>query len=1052
MRMRQFVAALFVILAPVAALAQVTTGSIYGVVTDESKAVLPGATVQVTNTQTGAARALVSGRDGIYRAFNLTPGTYTVTAELPGFAQATRDNITVNIGRDVAVDILLTLGAVSEQVTVSGATSNVELSSAVVAGVVTTQQIAELPLNGRSFMQLATLQPGVAVSRGTGREFAAGVGNTQLSIGGARPEMTGYLLEGTNIADIADKAPSSMAGVLLGVDAVQEFSVQTHGYSAEFGRAAGGVISAVTKSGTNAIHGTAFEFHRNSALDARNSFDQGDKPPFTRHQFGGTAGGPILRNKLFYFGSFEGLRERLSSTIVALLPNQDAHNGFLPDGRGGRTFVGVDPRVKPYFDLLYPIPTGRDYGDGTAELSHVEKNPTDEDFFVGKIDWQIGANDSASLRVSSDKSNLRQGQEHPLFVDLKSTDTRYFTAQQQHIFKSNLLNVVRGAANITKRGNDSLPTIDIPKELYFTTDPHWGALTIGGVSQVGTTASVPALYDQTLLQLNDALTWSTTKHTMKFGVDLQRYQFDGYSYSRYGGEYRFRSLQEFMTLRRSATALADRFTGNLPGSGTERSMRQTYAAFFAQDDFRISTRLSVSYGVRYEFVTAPYDKEGRVPGLLRLEDLESGPLGVTPNTPVFNPPQPWWSPRVGFAWKPFGDEKTSVRGGFGIFTQPLTTSYYRGTVFRTFPYFAGVDIRQPNVFGPAVKDLLNQGTGLAVQKRSEFIIYDAKQPYVAQFNLNLQREFAGGIVGEVGYIGSRGNDLPFYGDPNSVPAELTPDGRWRVVPGAQLRYPSWGRIRTRINTAKSFYDGLITSVNRRFAAGLMLQASYTFAKSIDDWSGGLLGGQDFDNGAGSATNWWCATCERGLSNFDVRHTLVFNGVYQLPFGKDRTGIAGALAQGWQLGVIVNMASGIPFTPYIGFDRAGDLQSDATLQKPDLAPGRKANSIIGSPDNWFDATAFVLPAAGYYGNVGRNTITGPNLRTVDLSVFKNIRIGARTLQFRGEGFNILNRANFATPNIVDGLFNPDGSRRPSATRITRTATTSRQIQLGVKLLF
>src|SRR5207253_570645 len=267
-------------------------------------------------------------------------------------------------------DIALAVGALSEQVTVEGAATNVELSSAVAGGVVTTTQIAELPLNGRNFMQLATLQPGVTVSRATARDFTGGFGNTQVSIGGARPEMTGYLLEGTNIADISDKAPSSMAGVLLGVDAVKEFSVQTHDYAAEFGRAAGGVISAVTKSGTNGLHGTAFEFLRDSKFDTPNFFDPIDpatgkqvNPPFTRNQFGATAGGPLVKNKLFYFGSYEGLRQDLALTHIARLPNAAAHNGVLPAGT-----VAINPLVKPYLDLLYPIPNGRDFGDGTAEM------------------------------------------------------------------------------------------------------------------------------------------------------------------------------------------------------------------------------------------------------------------------------------------------------------------------------------------------------------------------------------------------------------------------------------------------------------------------------------------------------------------------------------------------------------------------------------------------------------------------------------------------------------------------------------------------------------
>ena len=323
-------AALF--LMPALAAAQGTTGSISGTVADESKSVLPGVTITVTNVGTGLERVQVSDTDGRYRILDLPPGQYTVKAELSGFAPVLRSDLTVAIGRDLLADVELKVRGLTEQVTVVGESSNVSLGTTTVGGVVTTQQIAELPLNGRSYMQLATLQPGVIISRATARDFTGGFGTTQLSIGGARPEQTGYLMDGTNIADISDKAPSSLSGLLLGVDTVQEFSVQTHGYSAEFGRAAGGVMSTVTKSGTNRIRGSVFEFHRDETLDSKNFFATGDLPDFQRDQYGGTIGGPILSNKLFYFGAYEALRERNAVTRFARLPNAAAHQGILPTG------------------------------------------------------------------------------------------------------------------------------------------------------------------------------------------------------------------------------------------------------------------------------------------------------------------------------------------------------------------------------------------------------------------------------------------------------------------------------------------------------------------------------------------------------------------------------------------------------------------------------------------------------------------------------------------------------------------------------------------------
>ena len=1031
--------------------AQATTGTISGHVTDESKAILPGVTVVVRNVETGATRSLVSDERGGFRALNLPPGVYSVAAELQGFTPAKRENLTVEIGREVYADLSLKVGAVTELVTVQGAVTNVELSSTVAGGVVSTTQIAELPLNGRSFMQLATLQPGVAVSRATARDFTGGFGNTQVSIAGARPEMTGYLLEGTNIADISDKAPSSMAGVLLGVDAVKEFSVQTHDYAAEFGRAAGGVISAVTKSGTNNLHGTVFEFLRDSKFDEPNYFDPIDpatgeqvNPPFTRNQFGGTAGGPILQNKLFYFGSYEGLRQNLSLTHLARLPNAAAHNGLLPGGA-----VAINPLVRPYLDLLFPVPDGRDFGDGTAELRHTDVDPTRENFFVGKVDWQTGESHSMFVRMSSDRSDTVAHQDHPLFIEPTKTDTRYFTYQDQHLFSARVLNVARGAVNRTNRTDDFVSTIPIPQNLYFTTDPHFGSITITtGITGPGTTATTPVDYTQTLYQLSDTLTVSSSRHTAKFGADFQRYHFDGFSYSRYGGEFRFTSLQNFLR------GTVNRFTGNLPGTDTRRNMRQNYVAMFAQDEWRPASNLTLNYGLRYEFITIPYDTEARVAGLLNFNDLESKPDGITPGTDLFkNPSKLDFAPRLGAAWNPFGDQKTSIKGGAGLFYQPLTTSYYRGTTFRIYPYFAGVDIRTVPTFGPAVQTLLAQGTGLAVQKRSEFIDYEARQPYTVQYHASVQHEIRNGIVGEIGYIGSRGYNLPFYSDPNAVPVQFNAaDGHFHVIPGAGLPFPSWGRIRTRTNIARSWYNGMTASVNRRFANGLLFQGSYTYGRSRDTWSGGLIGGSDFENGAGSATNYFLPQNELGPSSYDVRHTVVFNAVYQLPFGRSMTGGARQFVNGWQVGVVANYASGVPFTPFIGYDYAGDLSSDPNPQKPDWASGfDPASAIVGSPDDWFNANAFILPPAGAYGNVGRNVLRGPDLRMVDLSIFKNTRVGSQNVQFRIEIFNLFDRANFATPN-AGALFNPDGTRIPSATQITHTATTSRQLQFGLKFVF
>ena len=1027
---------------------QSPTGSLTGTVEDGSRAALPDTTIAVVHAQTGLTRTLASDTRGGFTIVDLPPGAYTVTAARAGFATAVREGVAVTVGTSATVRFVLALASVEQSVSVVAIGAELDRQSTGTDGVVTRRQIEELPLNGRNYLQLAALQPGVIVSRASGREFSGGFGTTQIAIAGARPEHTGYLLDGTNIADISDKAPSGLAGSLLGVEAIAEFAVETHGYSAEFGRAAGGIVSAVTRSGGNQFRGSVFEFHRDSALDARGYFDPADPPGFLRNQFGGSVGGPVRRDQLFFFGTYEGLRARNVVTRAARLPDADAHRGLLPDGRGGLRPVNVHTAVRPYLSLLFPVPDGQNFGDGSAELRHTHRDPTDEDFAVGKIDWQPGAGDRVTFRISADSSRATISQEHPLFLNETTADTRYVTAQHQHVFGSTAVNELRVAVNTTKREDDVVSTVEIPPSLFFTEDPRFGAITVIGLTLAGSTATIPASYDQRLFQISNAFSWQRGAHAFKAGGDWQHYDFGGYSYSRYGGEFRFRNLEEFLTLRRSGSAQADRFTGNMPGTDTERQVSQHYFAFFLQDDWRVRSSLSLSLGLRYDFVTVPVEAEDRIAGLLSLADLESGPGGVTPGAPLFdNPSTRSFAPRLGVNWSPGHDGRTTLRAGYGLFYQPMTVSYYRGTIFRIFPYFAGVDIRQPAVFGPGIQQVL--AAGADAQRRSAFIAYEAEQPFLQQWHARVDRDVGAGFVAEAGYLGSRGHNLPCYGDPNAVPSERLADGRTRVVAGAGLRYPSWGRIRTRINVARSRAHALVAGLRRRTIDGLALQAAYTYANSSDTWSGGQMGTSDFDNGAGSATNWWDPDAELGPSNFDIRHSLVVNGTYEMPWGRDLTGVAGVIGKGWSVAGLMQLASGLPFTPFIGFDRALDRQSDAdVIQKPDQSgPVR----YPGTPDAWFDVTAFTLPAEGYYGNAGRNTLRGPGLKTVDLAFVKNTALGATTLQLRLEAFNVFDWVNLGLPN-ASVLFNADGSYRAGAARITTTATPGRQLQVGVKLSF
>lgn len=1032
----------FVALLPSIAAAQGTTGSISGTITDEQKGVVPGVTILVKQVETGAERSQVSDDHGRYRVLSLSPGPYKITANLTGFRPVVRDQLTVAIGKDLLVDVEMQIGGLEEQVTVAGETSSVSIGSTTAGGVITTQQIAELPLNGRSFLQLATLQPGVITSRGTGKDFTGGFSSTQLSIGGARPEQTGFLMDGTNIADVSDKAPSSLSGVLLGVDTVQEFNVQTHGYNAEFGRAAGGVMSTVTKSGTNSIHGSAFEFHRDDALNSKNFFATGDAPPFRRDQFGGTFGGPIFQNKLFYFGSYEQLRDRNSVTQIGVLPDAAAHQGVV-----NGVNIGVNPIVKPYLDLLFPLPNGAELGNGTALNTSSHQDPTDEHFGVTKFDYNLGKKDNVMVRWSRDDSKEVISQPHPLFFEHTTAYTRYFTAQDQHLFSSNLLNSFHFSANRTNRTDDLTPdgiSGGIPQSMNFSTDPHFGAIDLSqaGVAVAGSVATTPVNYTQDIFEFSDTLTWNKGGHVLKAGMDMQDYHFDGFSYSRYGGTFRFGTITDFLNSK------PNQFTGNLPGTDTNRRMRQWYNAFFVQDSWRAKDTLTLDYGLRYDFVTTPKDLNGGVAGLLNINDLNTTVNGVTAGTPLFkNPSYLSFAPRLGAAWNPLGDKKSTIKAGWGMFYQPLTTSFYRGTAFRIYPYFAGVSIKNPPVFGPGNIAVLAGGVNPStVQKRSEYIAYDEKQPYTDQWHVHFDRDLGHETTAQIGYVGSAGHNLPFYGDPNNVPSQYV-NGVKMLVPGATLRFPAWGRIRTRTNIAHSTYEGMTASVTKRYSHNWQGQVSYTYGNSHDDWSGGQIGSADFDNAAGSATDWWDPNYEWGPSNFDIRHTLVINATYVFPFFQDKHGVAGVLLKNWQIGGVAQFSSGLPFTALENYDQVGDGQADVGVQKPNL---NGPVVYTGTAAQWFDPSVFSTPAAGVFGNAGRNTLRGPSLKDADLSLFKNQKIGKYSMQFRLEAFNAFNWVNLGIPDFL--IFNTGGARNPTAGTIKSTSTPARQIQLGLKFMF
>jgi outer membrane receptor protein involved in Fe transport len=1002
-------------------MAQVTTATLSGIVTDETGGALPGVTVTIRALETEIVRVLTTDAEGRYRAAALEPGTYDMSAELAGFQTTRRPGIRLSIGQTLTVSLTMNVGKVEDVVTVSGEAPVIDTTRSSVAAIVDEQQIRELPLNGRDFSQLTLLQPGVLASPTTARQVDRGMG-TQVSIAGARPNQISYQLDGTDVNFQGNQSPGSAAGGLLGVETVREFQVLINNYSAEYGRSSGGIVTAVTRSGTNQFRGAGFEFMRDESLDARNYFDNpnADKPPLERHQFGGFLGGPLVREKMFFFGSYEGLRQDRGYTSISRVPS-----------RATRNRTDIHQAILPYM-RLFPEPNGEETGaSGLYSVEVVE--PTRENYVVGKIDHVASANHSFSLRYSWDKASVVVPQAIPLFSTDTNTKAQFFVGEHKWIVTPRLLNVVKVAWNRAYEATLNVDNIPIDPSLFFIPGTQFGSLNVQGLTTLGADTNTPTFVDLKSLQVVQSLTWSRGAHNIKTGVNWTRWFNDQDSSFVRGGNYRFNSIDLFVQNR------ANTFEGQAPGSTTDRQWRQNLIGLFVQDDWSVARTLTLNGGLRYEFITVPKEKQGRVasmPDLYAAKTTTGGPLFDNPSLKNI-------APRLGFAWDVTGDGKNALQGGGGLFFEPILSNVYRAYGNRTPPFYALVNPRNPPFPDPTPA-----GAGTP-RLRLDLVEYNLKNPYRVQYNLTYQRELLPQTVVTAGFIGARGYQQIRNIEWNQAVPQVLSDGRYFFPPNPVRRNPAFESMRLRITDGRSWYKALVLGASRRFSNNLALQASYTWGKS-EDYGSQAIGSGDFDNSFQPAYGHDPAS-NKGLSDYDIRHNFVFNYTWEVPLAKGATGLGAALAQGWQVSGIVTMRSGVPFSPVLGFDRARALpRSGGAGQRPNLVPGASLNPVLGGPERYFDPFAFELPDPGFLGDVPRNTIIGPGFASWDASLVKNFHAGgSRRLQLRLEVFNLLNRANFGLPAAT--IFDESG-RLASAGEITTTVGTARQMQLGVKFEF
>jgi hypothetical protein len=1180
--------------------AQVAGATLSGSITDPQGGAIVNAKVSVTNVATNVAIDTTTNVNGAYTVPNLRPGDYQVSVSAPGFTTAV-SKVTLTVGAKQTMDVSLTVGQATQTIEVTGATSAVDLATSTLAGEVEGGTIRELPLNGRDWASLATLEPGVIEARthldvthvggGGGRGFG-----DQLSVAGARPTQNSYRLDGAIVNDYSNAGPGSVLGKNLGVDAIQEFTVLTSNYSAEYGFTSGGVINAITRAGTNAFHGSAFDFLRNDKLDAANFFTNANrltKNALRQNQFGASGGWRIFKDRTFLFGAYEGVRKSAGLPVLncgasACITISDAVRGGnvvnLATGAAVRV-PAIDPTIQKYL-ALYPHPTpgvacvtvtvaGPLRGQcnpnvGPAPFLGAQK--ADEDFVTFRGDQRISDKDSVFATFLRDPSTFSS----PLALNnVLQSFTSYrqaIIAEETHVFSAAWTNSFRAALDRTNNLGGNSPIVVNPA----AGDPSLGQLPgffSSGITQTGSqvsvlpggrnyAASVQDFWGQ-IFQIYDDAFSNHGRHGVKFGFAYLAYQVDGYTPLANGngtGTFSFRGqYSPTVTANGGQTATAAQagcfgtsvaptpatmadgrnydnscaslvnFLTNQPLRSTrpvdlsaihKQYLRDKIVSGYVQDDWRIRPTLTLNLGLRYEVATIPTEKYGTVaimPSPTMPLPCLPAPTAADPSCSATNPASvlrnSFWThnptsknfePRVGFAWDPFHNSKTAVRGGFGIFDAlPLPYELILNNTsqapFR--PTFAALGDNNgglypsppPGVWPFGVPALTNIHVNNPQSRNWRYVDANIKRNYIYQYNFNIQQQITPSTTIMIGYTGSRAFHNPFQSDTVNtvIPTKVPGVGYVWPVPysasltasaqAARLLNPTTSNIM--YNTmwqSRSWYNAMQVRVEKRMSHGFQLLGSYTWSKSMDDSSGSTAGDTfQFDS---VSEPWYDLSLNKGLSDFDVRRNLVISGSWSVPSPKGLGAIGEKVLGGWQLGLILNLADGIPVPFGIASDIAGEVI--LTVQPPNVVAGCTADSLVNSNfrhslfefntgclslvpktaanaaycdsvGRGFSATLAGSTCANIRGNLGRDVVIGPGIFNVNFSVFKNnfIRKISETfnVQFRAEMFNVLNHTNFA-PSGNLSPFNADGTVTSSFGQLTSTQGDNRIIQMALKLVW
>jgi Carboxypeptidase regulatory-like domain/TonB dependent receptor/TonB-dependent Receptor Plug Domain len=1054
--------------------AQVSGATLSGLVTDEQGGPVANATISIKNAGTGVAREVTSNTDGIYSAPNLLPGEYEVTVTATGFQTLTEKGITLTVGGQQSLNLVMKVGALSQTVEVNAAIPDIQTTSSTVSSTVDSTTMRELPLNGRDWTSLATLEPGVSsIPNQVGTGFSANKGNrgfgNQLSNDGHRANENTYRVNGISINDYSNGSPGGASGLNLGVDGIQEFSVLTSNYTAEYGRTSGAVINAITKSGVNDFHGTAFLFDRDKVFDAKNYFDPaGPISPFRRVQFGASGGTAIIKDKLFVYGTYEGVRQNKPGSQAIHVPT------------AAERALAV-PSIAPYLALWPVAPSGTpvDANGVTQTFNVALPTISNENYYTLRVDQKFS--DKNSLAVTYFFDSGPQTQPDPLLNAIHEVFSRRQMAsvEDTYVFSPALVNTVRvGLSRIRGDINSPVSGDKVATDTALAVAP--GAI---GPPQIGVPGVLTTaiglgglnrfLHRWTSAQAYDDAFLTRGTHSIKMGFAFERMLYNiTEQLSPNGRKNNYATLSDFLN------NTPDTLNALAPGGSNEVAIRESLFAGYIHDDWRFRPNLTINLGLRYEFTTLPRDANNRIQEITTLVNCATPGVAPSPSSPCGpqhvdtfirnNPTTKNFEPRVGFSWDPLKDGKTAVRGGFGIFdVLPLPYEFGLNTA-ATAP-FQIIGLDKTNTLGSGIDPNISFDPNSI---RNRYIDQNPHRADVLNWNFNIQRQLGVGWTLTAGYVGSRSVHLSVAADDiNLVPPVQTSAGilipsntyqldpNWGGANGGVVPGPPGGSgIRPVLFDGESSYNGFQAQLRREMSHGLQGQVSYTLGKCRDTSSAPVTG-DTYVNSV--AVPLLLSKAYRvGACDFDVRNTLVGTVIWDVPGPK--SGLVSYALGGWEMGTIVTATSGSPYTVTVG--GGGDplatgFNGDFSMDFANLISGcnatpgvttNAAGQLLAFNPNCF-AAAPAVAGGVLVGNSGRNRFYGPGLTTVDFSLFKNFSFRERfKAQFRSEFFNILNHPNFAAPNFLNDANNSIGTGNAGV--IGSTSTASRQIQLGLKLVW